>query len=74
MVCLRTFSKRTLAMPKLSAFIGTKYSFHTFGHLFRPVIMESPKRKMLAFELLIIYTMVTMIFDVVRFIKTVCWN
>ena len=36
--------------------------------------MESPKRKMLAFELLIIYTMVTMIFDVVRFIKTVCWN
>ena len=74
MVCLRTFSKRTLAMPKLSAFIATKYSFHTFGHLFRPAIMESPKREMLAFELLIIYTMVTMIFDVVRFIKTVCWN
>ena len=61
-------------MPKLSAFIETKYSFHTFGHLFRPAIMESPKRKMLAFELLIIYTMVTMIFDVLRFIKTVCWN
>ena len=74
MVCQRTFSKRTFAMSNLGAFIWTKYSLHTFGHLFRPAIMESPKRKVLAFEPLIIYPMVTMIFDVVRFIKKICWN
>ena len=37
-------------MPKFSAFIGVKYSFHTLGCLLRPAMMESPNRRVLGFQ------------------------
>ena len=50
----RTFSMQSPPMPKFNVFIGAKYSFHTLGCLLRPARMESPNRKVLGFESLII--------------------
>ena len=49
-----TFLKRYPPLPKLNAFIGAKYSFHTLGYLRKIVTMESPSRRVLGFESLII--------------------
>ena len=40
----RTFSARSPPTHKFNAFVGAKYSFHTFGYLLRPATMESPSR------------------------------
>ena len=61
MVHHRTFSTRSPPMPKFNAFIWAKYSFHTF----MPPPMESPNRRVLGFESLILKF---------RFIKTLYWN
>ena len=50
----RTFSTQSSSMPKFSAFIWAKYSFHTLGYLLRPAMMESPNRRVLGFESLIL--------------------
>ena len=39
-----TFSTRSPPVTKFNAFIGAKYSFHTFGYLLRPATMVSPSR------------------------------
>ena len=50
----RTFLTWSPPMPKFTAFIGEKYSFHTLGCLLRPGTMESPNRRVLGFKSLII--------------------
>ena len=49
----RKFSTRSPPMPKFIAFIGAKYSFHALGYLLRTATMESPNRRVLCFESLI---------------------
>ena len=43
----RTFLMQSPPTPKFSAFIRSKYQFHTFGYLLRPVMMESSTRRTL---------------------------
>ena len=50
----RTFSTRSLPMPKFNGFIWAKYPFHTLGYLLSPATMESPNRRVLGFESLIL--------------------
>ena len=54
MACHRTFSTRSPPIPNFNAFIWSKYSFHTLGYLLKPAAMESPNRRVLGFESLII--------------------
>ena len=41
-------------MSKFNAFTRAKYSFHTFRYPLRPALMESPSRRVLDLESLII--------------------
>ena len=50
----RKFLMRSPPMPRFNAFIGAKYSFDTLGYLHRRATMESPNRRVLGFESLII--------------------
>ena len=50
----RTFSMGSPPMLKFKAFIGAKYSFCALGYLLRPATMESPNRRVLGFESLIL--------------------
>ena len=46
----RTFLKWSLPLPKFSAFIGAKYSFHALGYLLSPATTESLNIRVLVFE------------------------
>ena len=54
MACHIKFLTESLPMPTFNPFIRAKYLFHTFGYLIRAATLESPSRRALCFESLII--------------------